>query len=108
MLRMIERLLGITRLTLTERERALLFRKGRIVDVLGAGEHRIGRRERVEVHVLDRPVFVSDHAEAIWREAPELAAAHLTEVRTGTGEMAVLVAEGRPFRVVEPERRVTL
>ena len=42
MLRILERLLGITRLTLTERERALLYRKGRIVDVLGAG--RVGMR----------------------------------------------------------------
>lgn len=105
MLRIVEKLRGLRRLTLTERERAIVFRKGRIVDILGAGEHLIKARDTVEMHVLDTPVFTSPNRDALLRDAPGLAAVHLTEVRTGDTEVAVVSHGGHLTRVLAPDGR---
>ena len=105
MIRLIERLLGRTRLTLTEGERAILIRQGRIMDVLGAGEHRIKNRDVTEVHNLARPELVSDFEDALVRERPDLVEVHLTEVRTDENTLAVVERDGRVHTVVLPDGR---
>ena len=105
--RLIDRLTGHTRVTLMETERMLVLHKGRLNAILGPGQHRIKARDTVrEVHDIDRLRFVSPYDRALFRERPDLAEAHLTEVRTGPGEMAVVFRDGRPLELVLPEARV--
>lgn len=98
-------LLRRKRHTLTEAERAIVFRKGRITDILGAGEHVLKRKDVVERHDLSDPVFVSTFADALVRERPDLVEDHLTEVRTGTDEVAVIERDGRLNEVLGPDAR---
>jgi len=107
--RTIDRITGHQRLTLTENQRALLLHKGRFNAILGAGEHRIPRRDVwVEQHGLDQLVFLSDFEEALRRTRPELAARHLTRFRAGPEEMLVILRQGQPFRVLAPEQQLTV
>jgi regulator of protease activity HflC (stomatin/prohibitin superfamily) len=96
------------RVTLTEAERALLIRKGRITDILGAGEHMLRRADVVERHNLSDPVFVSNLSDALMRERAELADTHLTVVRTGADEIAVVSRDGRLYEVLTSEMRRVL
>ncbi|MEO1638464.1 MAG: slipin family protein [Pseudomonadota bacterium] len=108
MLRLIETLVGLTRLTLTENDRAVLIRKGRVIAILGAGEHLIGRRDVVERHTLSTAVFTGGNVETLMRDAPTLTARHLTDVRTGTGEVALIARDGRLLTALVPETRIHL
>jgi regulator of protease activity HflC (stomatin/prohibitin superfamily) len=98
-------ILGRRRVTLTEADRAILIRKGRITNVLGAGEHRLRRRDVVERHSLSNAGFVSEFGDALWRARPDLAEAHLTEIRTGAAEIAVVSRDGRLAEVITPDKR---
>ncbi len=104
-MRLIDILLGRRRLTLTEAERALVFRKGRITAILGAGEHALRRKDVVERHVISNAVVVSEFSDAVWRERPDLAAAHMTELRTGADEIAIVSRDGRLSDVLSPDTR---
>ncbi len=103
----IDRLTGHTRVTVLETERMLVLHKGRINAILGPGEHRIPMRDTLrEVYSLENLRFVSPYDRALFRERPDLAAAHLTEVRAEVGEVCVVLRDGRPCEVVLPESRV--
>ena len=103
----LDRVTGHTRVTLMETERMLVLERGRIATVLRPGEHRIKRHDTVrEVHNLDRLRFVSPFEQALFRDRPDLAAEHLTEVRAGMDEVALVLRDGRPLEVVLPEDRV--
>jgi len=103
----IEHLLGFERITVTERERVLVLRKGRFEAILGAGEHRLKRNGTLrEVHDLERLRFVSPFDRALFRERPDLADAHLTEVAAGRDEVLIVLRDGRPIEMVLPEARV--
>ncbi len=108
MIRLIERLMGLTRLTLTEAERAILIRKGRIEAILGAGEHLIRNRDVTERHKLAKPDIVSPFLDALIRERPDLVAAHLTEIRTDADHVAVVERDGRLYTVLRPDTRLML
>jgi len=105
----VDRVTGNERVTLMETERMLVLRKGRFDAILGPGEHRLKRVGTVrEVHNLDRLHFVSPYDRALFRERPDLATAHLTEVRAEVSEVVLVLHDGRPFEVVKPEGRVVL
>lgn len=103
---MIERLAGFTRINVAETHRALILRKGRFAAILGPGEHRMRLRGlTVQMHDLASGRFVSAYEGALFRERPDLVAEHLTEVRVGEGEVAVVARDGRLFEVLRPEAR---
>lgn len=107
--RLIDRVTGHERVTLTETERMLVLEKGRFAAILGPGEHRLKRDgTQREVHSLDRLRFVSPFDRALFRERPDLADAHLTEVVSGIDEVVVVLRDGRPFEVLLPDTRVVL
>jgi len=102
----IERLTGFRRITVQENQRVLALNKGRFMGILGPGEHRVRTRDvRMDVHDLAGGRFVSALDAALFREKAELAAEHLTEVRTGADEVAVVFRDGRAFDVLAPDNR---
>ncbi|MEO1139153.1 MAG: slipin family protein [Pseudomonadota bacterium] len=104
-----DRLTGHTRVTLMETERMLVLTKGRITDILGPGEHRIKRRDILrEVHNLERLRFISPYERVLFRERSDLAEVHLTEVRAGVDQVAVVLRDGVPHEVVLPDARLVL
>ncbi|MEM6409624.1 MAG: slipin family protein [Pseudomonadota bacterium] len=107
-MRLIDILLGRTRLTLTEAERAIVFRKGRITAILGAGEHMLRRKDVVERHIISDAVVTSTFNDALRRERPDLAEAHMTDIRTGADEIAIVARDGRLSEVLTPETRRVL
>ncbi|MEL7115750.1 MAG: slipin family protein, partial [Pseudomonadota bacterium] len=108
MLRMLEYMLGYSRVTLTERERMLVLRNGRFEAILGPGEHRIRRSGLMtETHQLSTPQCTSDYLTALWRERPDLAEAHLTEVVTDKDEVALVARDGRLHEVITQDQRVS-
>jgi len=105
--KLIDHLTGHERVTLMETERMLVLEKGRFSAILGAGEHRLKRRDSMrEVHNLDRLVFTSPFERALFRERPDLAEAHLTQVVAGANEVVIVLHEGRVHKVVKPEEHV--
>ena len=107
LMHMIDRLTGHTRVTVMETERMLVLEKGRIATILGPGEHRIKRRDTLsEVHNMERLRFVTPYEAALFRERPDLAATHLTEMRAGEAEVLVVLRDGRLHDVVLPQDRV--
>lgn len=108
MLRILDTLIGHARLVLTENDRAVLVRKGRVVDLLGAGEHRIKRDDVVEAHTLTAAVFTSGNVDTLLRDAPDLVAKHLVEVRTGATEVALIARDGRLMSAIGPDTRIHL
>ncbi|WP_317055392.1 slipin family protein [Roseovarius rhodophyticola] len=107
--RTLDRLTGHERVTLMETERMLVLTKGRITAILGPGEHRLKARDTVrEVHNIERLRFTSPYTRVLFRERADLAEAHLTEVRAGEGEVAVILREGVPYEVLLPDTRLVL
>ncbi len=108
MMRLIEHMIGIDRFTVTERQRVLVLRKGRFHAILGAGEHRLMRRS-TQRHAFDLDAlrFVTPFEDALWRERPDLAEAHLTRIEAGAGEVVVVHRDGRPHMVLTPDTRAT-
>ena len=104
-MKLMDKILGLKRVTLTEGERALVFRKGRMYDVIGAGEHVLKARDVVETHSLARPEFVSPFEDAMLRERADLVAEHLTEMRADTDEVLVVSRDGRLYAVLDAETR---
>ena len=105
-MRVLDLILGHQRLTLTETQRALVLRKGKFSDILGAGQHVLPRRN-VEIvsYNLDTPRFHSVYAEALIRTRPDLVEAHLMVVETGADEVKVVNRNGRAIEVITPDIR---
>lgn len=108
MLRLFENLTGHRRLVLTENDRAILTRKGRVTAILGAGEHRIKRNDVITGHTLNTAVFSGGNVETLLRDAPALVAEHLTEVRTDATMVAIVERDGRIIQLLGPDTRLHL
>ena len=105
--KLIDRLTGHTRVTVMETERMLVLERGRIATILSAGEHRLQRRDVVrELHDLVRLRFVSPYEGALFRDRPDLVAAHLTELRAEDGEVLIVRRDGRLYEVLLTGGRV--
>ena len=105
---LLDTLMGVTRILIREDERALHLDRGQIRAVLTAGEHRLPSRDgrlTIERHTLARPEFASAYEKALFDRLPQVAAAHLTVVETGPGEVAVVLRDGRLHTVLAPEKR---
>ncbi|MFV0475126.1 MAG: slipin family protein [Pikeienuella sp.] len=102
-----KKLAGYKILTVDETKRVLVLRNGRIDAILGPGRHCLpkGRELTLEEHGMDLPHFISGYDAALFRERPDLVEAHLTEVRTGPGEAAVVLRDGRLHATLRPEER---
>ncbi len=109
--RLIEFVLGRRRVLVKENERALHLWRGRLQGILGPGEYWLAsRRDSLEIerHALNRMVFASVYETALFDRLPEVAAAHLTVIRAGSAEIAVVERDGRIQLVVPPDTKVIL
>ena len=103
----LDKLAGYERVTLQETERMLVLDEGRFAAILGAGRHRVKVKDSLrEVHTIDQLRFVSPYDRALFRHRPDLAQAHLLEVRTGPEELVLVTRDGRPLEVRMPDSRV--
>ena len=104
---------GIFTKTVTVREntRALVLKNGKFETILTPGRHRLSAWNCdyvINIFDLVQPVFVSDFAKTIFKERSDIAAAHLTEIRTGITEMAVLSRDGKFYGIQRPDSRSVL
>ncbi|MEM9009934.1 MAG: slipin family protein [Pseudomonadota bacterium] len=103
MMRILDRLIGIQRVTVPENQRALVLEKGRFRTILTPGRHILpARHVEIEWHDLAAVGFTSTYATALLSERPDLVAAHLTEVRTEAGEVALILRDGQPISLLQP------
>ena len=108
MVKLLDILTGTKRVTVSENQRALVLKKGRFAGVLKAGEHRLKKAASVQVFDLNTPDFTSPLKDSLFREQPELAAAHLTQIVAGDAEVKVVSREGRVRFLIGPTKRNTL
>ncbi|WP_337659030.1 slipin family protein [Sphingorhabdus sp. Alg231-15] len=111
MLYLIDKLMGRTRVTINENERAIWLYKGEVRGILGAGEHVLPnwrKQLRIERMALNSAAFVSAYEKALFEKAPDQADAHLTQYRTGTHEIAVIECDGRVHSVLSPDSKLTV
>jgi len=93
-----DELFGINRLLVRENERLLVLVDGRFDSILGPGEHTIKTRDRVvDTHRFDITggVVTNDLIVALSKARPNLAAEHLTEVRTDAVQTAAVFRDGK-------------
>lgn len=100
-----------TAITVTENQRALVLKNGKFHTILRPGKHRymsIKDRYETDIHNLAPPEFVSEFDAVLFAERPDLAREHLTEVRTGESEVAVIQRDGKPYGVLKNDGRTVL
>jgi regulator of protease activity HflC (stomatin/prohibitin superfamily) len=111
MMTILDTILGRTRVRVNENERAVALYKGEIRDILGPGEHwmpsRGGSLEVVR-HDLKTGDFTSVYEKALFAKLPDVAARHLTVIRTGRNEVAVVERDGNLLVVIGPERKLVV
>jgi len=111
MKRMIDSLMGRTRVLINENERAVWLYKGEVQGILGSGEHVLKNRDgsmQLERQNLGQLVFLSNYEQAVLEKLPVDAGAHLTMVRTAEDEIAVIERDGIMNTVLGPETKLTL
>ena len=95
---LLDALLGVDRLIVRENERLLVLSDGKFQSILGPGEHAITTRNcTVETHRFDitSGAVTNELIATLVKTQPELAAAHLTEVRTDAVQAAAIYRDGK-------------
>lgn len=93
------------RIVVREAERALVFVRGRLEDVLTPGVHRVWTLRRdveVELHDTLTPMLVSAHKTMLARAECGLIDANFLRVRVAEGQAAMLFADEVLFGVLGP------
>lgn len=111
MMTILDKILGRQRVLVKENERAIALYKGKMLGILGPGEHSLpNRRKRLDIfrHDLKSPEFVSAFEKALFDKLPDVAARHLTVLRTGKTEVAVVERDGQVHAVLGPDRKLVL
>lgn len=110
-MRLIDSPLGRERVLIYENERAIHLYKGEVRGILGPGEHKLSNRRgmlRIERHPLDRLVLASAYEQALFEKLPDVAREHLTLIRTGENEIAVIERDEIVFSVLAPDSKLVL
>ena len=108
----LDKIRGRTRVVISETERALHICKGELQGILGPGEHSLKNGggtlvvERQSITAM--PQFRSTYEKALFDKLPQVAEEHLTVIRTGPGEVAVVERDNRIHTVLGPDERLVL
>lgn len=111
MKRLYDWLMGRTRVLIDESERAVWLYKGQVRGIIGAGEAWLPNRDgslKVERQRLEQAVFLSAYEQAVFEKLQADAARHLTVVRTGGDEIAVIERDARVYTVLGPDAKLVL
>lgn len=110
MIRILDWILGRSRLDLNENERVVALHKGRLLGIFGPGAVVLPHRRDIEAVPTDITVgrFQSPYAKALFASLPAVAARHLTQFRTGPAEIAVLERDGQIFATLGPDSRLVV
>ena len=111
MMTILEKILGRQRVLVKENERAITLYKGVLTGILMPGEHALANRaNRLDIvrHDLRVPEFTSAYEKALFDKLPDVAARHLTVIRTGKTEVAVVERDGQLHAVLGPDRKLVL
>jgi len=111
MKQMIDQLMGRKRVLIDESERALWLYKGELRGMLGAGEHALPNRDgsmKIEKQRLEQGIFASHYEKALFDKLPQAAAEHLTVVRTGANEIAVIERDKAIYTVLGADAKLVL
>jgi hypothetical protein len=99
-----------TRITVEERERAVVAQHRRVLTILTPGDYRIVARKRtllsVERHSVSELVFQSIWADSIVRFHPELLERHFYRVETNETQLALVYVDGGLNTVLTPSKRL--
>lgn len=99
-----------TRITVEDKERALVARNGRVLTILTPGDYRIltGRRASlsIEKHAVSKLVFESGWANSIVRFHPELMGRHFHNIETNKTQLALVYVDGGLHTVLTPSKRL--
>lgn len=109
--RLIDLVMGRTRVLISEGERAVWLYKGQVRGILGVGEHALPNRDGsmvLERQKLSQMVFLSNYEQAVLEKLPEDVARHLTIVRTGENEIAVIERDGMLNTVLGTDAKLVL
>lgn len=100
-----------TRVIVPENDRAIVLRNGKFDRILRPGRHwfpSLGEDIVVESYSLSQPEFAGTYAVALFHQRPDLAAAHLTEMRTAASEVAIIKRDGKLYGVQKPDARTVV
>ncbi|MEM7428862.1 MAG: slipin family protein [Pseudomonadota bacterium] len=96
----------------SENERVLVLKDGQFSGLLRPGRHAMAHWRRTlefETYDLALSAFMTGkYAETLMRKRPDLAKAHLTELRTSADEVALIYRDCKLHAVQRPERRTFL
>jgi len=100
--REVKAMLWNTPITIEAGHRGLLFRDGRLKDVLMPGRHHVaslGRRAQVQIHNTKNLLVSVDSLDALMADAGEVFTRHVLVVETGSHEVAA-IRTGKIVRMV--------
>lgn len=109
MKKIIDALLGRTRVLVMETEYAVTFYKGEIQTILGAGEHVLPNRDgslRVNRFDAGIGIFTSPYEKTIFDKLPDLADKYLKVFRTDDNEIVILERDNAIFTVLGPNKKL--
>lgn len=106
----ISQLLGRKKLIVSENQRIIVSRDGKIADILGAGKHHVRSKDtEFEPHDINvTGVFNSKLANALVKAAPELADRHLLRLQTAPSALKIIYRDGVVMKVMEPDSELNL
>lgn len=97
-----------SRITLGDKERALVANNGRVRTILTPGDYRIfvpkGSSLAIERHTISDLVFNSMWADRIVRSHPELMDFHFHRVETNERQLALVYVDGGLHTVLTPSK----
>jgi regulator of protease activity HflC (stomatin/prohibitin superfamily) len=109
--RLIDVLMGRTRVLITEGERAVWLYKGQVRGIVGVGEHVLPNRDGslvLERQMIGAQIFRSAYEQAVLEKLPEDVARHLTVVRTTESEIAVIERDAMVSTIIAPDSKLVL
>lgn len=111
MKRLIDLVMGRSRVLINEGERAIWLYQGQVQGILEPGEQVLKNRDgsaELERLKLSQLLFMSVYEQAVLDKLDEDVARHLTIVRTGENEIAVIERDGLLNTVLAPDTKLVV
>lgn len=95
------------KLNVGDRERVILTRRGRFVNILTPGTYRLfGLSLETMTYNIGDKLYTGEWAEYLARERPEIVEQYFTKIETNDREVALVSLDGRVLGLLEPGQRL--